>query len=598
MRTEPHRKSLAARLSMPLLVSELSRQATRKRTYAFRVMLIVTTLIAAFSALKDVVTVGPPDVVLALGQGKKLFDLLVAIQYVVTYVFLPAYCSGLITSEKERDTLQLLLITKLSPGSILFEKLLSRLIPFAGLLAVAAPVLAVAYSYGGITHSMIWCTAYLGLLAAAQVSAIAMLCSVWFRRTVTAFVATYLLGSALLWFGPLMVVGKRSGWMWLHCPFYHQLSIMENHGPEAAFVGSWPIWLTTMGMMLIARLILVRRAFVKPSNLLKQTFQQVDKSVEAVTGTQLRDDSTIPVVEPIAWRETTRGLLGNTRYQLYSLAVVSALVLLAFVMTSGEQCRDMLVQMQTFGFAIGVLLIAAKGSSLFSQERASQTLDVLLAIPISNRVLMLQKFRGLRNLIAVLTVVYLLLAGLYACAMSTQLHWEADSQMMNVPFFGLSHLSTLVIYPQVIAWLSICVGMRIRRVLVALLVVLLLLATWCVLPLAVHQWLASPWGRQASMWTVWNAQSPLLIPMTYFRQDYKIWDAPWMLLGFNILYFGTWWYVFRRLALAQLTKHLGRTDGGAESKPVHSSGRSVTQPDVDGVLAVPVEPFASPDVGV
>ena len=578
MTDKVHRPTLLRRLatgaSMPLLVRELTRQAARKRTYVFRVILILTALAAAIYGLKDVVTTGSPNQVLSLGQGKDLFWLLVGIQYVITYVFLPAYCAGLITSEKEHDTLQLLLVTKISPTSIILEKSLSRLVPFASLLAIGAPVLAVAYSHGGITQPMVWCTAYLGLSAAAQVSAMAILCSVWFRRTVTAFVATYVLAGILLWFGPLTLAelfdippsGPDVQWHWQHFPLYHQLHTLELVGATSAFVHSWPVWVTTVSMLLTARMALIPRAFAKPTNLLRRTFRRVDQSVEAVTGTQLRSDKTIPTDEPIAWRETTRGMLGNTRYQLYSLAVVSILILGTYSILLVPQRRDALVAMQIFAFALGALLITAKGSSLFSQERASQTLDVLLTIPMRNSTLMLQKFRGLRNLIAVLTIILLLLGGLYVSAMTSPLPFEKRRDKMDVPFFGLCHLSTLVLYPQVIAWLSICVGMRIKRVLVALVTVLTIVIAWCFLPLVVHDYLTNStssysWNSgESSPSILWNTQSPLYIPMSYFRQDYRRYEAPWGLLLLNIVYYGVGWFALRKLALSQLSKRLGRRD--------------------------------------
>ena len=59
-------------------------------------------------------------------------------QFMGIYLFVPLMASGLITSEKERDLLGLLL-TRLSSGAIVLEKILGRLVPMCYLFFAALP---------------------------------------------------------------------------------------------------------------------------------------------------------------------------------------------------------------------------------------------------------------------------------------------------------------------------------------------------------------------------------------------------------------------------------------------------------------------------
>ncbi len=67
-------------------------------------------------------------------------------------LFVPAIVSGALTAEKERNTLQLLFLTRLGPWTILLEKLLSRLVPVATFLLVSLPLVFIAYLWGGLTQ--------------------------------------------------------------------------------------------------------------------------------------------------------------------------------------------------------------------------------------------------------------------------------------------------------------------------------------------------------------------------------------------------------------------------------------------------------------
>ncbi len=66
-----------------------------------------------------------------LGRGPCLSTRVVEPQTFLILIFLPAMTCGAIAGEKERNTLAVLLTTRLGPLTIVLEKLASRLVRFS-----------------------------------------------------------------------------------------------------------------------------------------------------------------------------------------------------------------------------------------------------------------------------------------------------------------------------------------------------------------------------------------------------------------------------------------------------------------------------------
>src|SRR4030095_6646511 len=123
--------------------------------------------------------------------------------------FVPAMLCGVITHEKERDSLVLLLITRMRPWQIVIQKYLGGLIPALTILLLAMPLVAVAYAYGGVTARDLVAALVILVLAIFQVGAIALWASCRFRTTVAAFLATYFVGAAVFGLPALFVEINR-----------------------------------------------------------------------------------------------------------------------------------------------------------------------------------------------------------------------------------------------------------------------------------------------------------------------------------------------------------------------------------------------------
>jgi len=129
------------------------------------------------------------------------------IAYVLTFNMLvgPVFSAGTVTSERERETLDMLLTTIISPWQILWGKLVAGLRVSSVLtLFLLWPLLLAAAMVSVYWGNFLVILAWLAivLLTCATTAILALLCSVLFHRTQTSTIATYI-GIILLFCGPL-----------------------------------------------------------------------------------------------------------------------------------------------------------------------------------------------------------------------------------------------------------------------------------------------------------------------------------------------------------------------------------------------------------
>ncbi len=120
------------------------------------------------------------------------------ISYVVLFNMLvgPVFSAGSVTSERERETLDLLLTTTLSPGQILWAKLISGLRVSSVLtMFLLWPLLLAVVMVNSYWTNLPTVLAYflIVLTVCATTATLALFCSVMFRKTSIALMTTYLL---------------------------------------------------------------------------------------------------------------------------------------------------------------------------------------------------------------------------------------------------------------------------------------------------------------------------------------------------------------------------------------------------------------------
>jgi ABC-type transport system involved in multi-copper enzyme maturation permease subunit len=142
----------------------------------------------------------------AMGLGRGIFGGVILIETLVVIALAPAYTAGAITSEREKQTYDLLAVTPISSLSLVLGKLLSGLSYLALIVFASFPIASFAFLFGGIDPIDI-VRGYIVLVAAGlAIGSIGIWCSAAMSRTQTATVAAFIVTGAL-------VVGASAAWV-------------------------------------------------------------------------------------------------------------------------------------------------------------------------------------------------------------------------------------------------------------------------------------------------------------------------------------------------------------------------------------------------
>lgn len=121
-----------------------------------------------------------------------MYTMMAGFQLGLIALIVPALTGGAISGERERQTFDLMLVTKMSTFSIILGKLLSSLVVVLLMIVAALPVFGVILYYGGVSLAHLVTMSLFFLVASAMIGSVAILFSSLFKRTVVAIVATYL----------------------------------------------------------------------------------------------------------------------------------------------------------------------------------------------------------------------------------------------------------------------------------------------------------------------------------------------------------------------------------------------------------------------
>lgn len=123
--------------------------------------------------------------------GRSIYQTVLWTQGFLVLFITPAITSGALTLEREQQTLDLLMLTRIPRWSIVTEKLLAAVAFVALLLVAALPLLSVAFLFGGVDPGMAVYVYLLLLPATALVGAMGLAWSAVARSTMQAVLYTY-----------------------------------------------------------------------------------------------------------------------------------------------------------------------------------------------------------------------------------------------------------------------------------------------------------------------------------------------------------------------------------------------------------------------
>ena len=494
---------------LPLLRRELIELSNRRRTYIVRflgaIIILSIVMLQYFDAMQAISsTANPGGGWIANkfnGSGGIIFSALVPMLFHSVQLLMPALICGAVTIEKERNTLGTLFVTRLSPMTIILEKLASRLVPMLTFLLLTFPVLAFVYSLGGVDTTVLLSTLWLLLCECVFYASIGLLCSSWFSTTASAFICSYIVVGMIVMFSQVLGFGYqypvvtpfdvwnfafggmneyniyRSNRGWLRQMLFDALqeSSAASGGQLMARVAllmsmSVPSLMASGFFVLMARFFLIRRAFASSSSVLLRVFKRVDtfftKLNDNTTGgiVLVADYDSLPIFDPVAWRERSKKSLGKARYLFRVLIVLEGPVLFICLATATMSADfDGLRWLLFLMWAITAMILSMKAATMISSERTRETLEALLSTPMTSREIISQKVAGLRRLMIVLSIpimtIHLTLLLMHFDVVQIILSLSLQT-LGTILFYGIMVAATTYTSMHLIVWLSALMGLR------------------------------------------------------------------------------------------------------------------------------------------
>ncbi|WP_124726604.1 ABC transporter permease [Staphylospora marina] len=130
-------------------------------------------------------------------QSRFLFGGLAAVQLLMVSLVTPGLTAGLISGERERQTLSILLTTRLGTGQIVIGKWLAALSFMFLLLFATAPLYVMVYLFGGISTDALWKVFLHLLVTMLFFGSMGIYFSTVFKRTGVATVTAYLVTAGI-----------------------------------------------------------------------------------------------------------------------------------------------------------------------------------------------------------------------------------------------------------------------------------------------------------------------------------------------------------------------------------------------------------------
>lgn len=125
------------------------------------------------------------------GESRQFFQVFSALQLVLIGFITPGILAGSISGERERQTLDILLTTHLTPFSIVMSKLISSLSFVGLLLCLSLPLYSFIFLFGGISPLEVSKIFLFFLVNIVFFGCLGLFCSTWMKRTGRSTVVAY-----------------------------------------------------------------------------------------------------------------------------------------------------------------------------------------------------------------------------------------------------------------------------------------------------------------------------------------------------------------------------------------------------------------------
>ena len=250
----------------PLLTKELCSRMRSGRTYIVQVIYIIALAFVVFVVYADAVTGRSWGVQRFSRLGKNLFTWVSMIQLALVSLISPGLTCGSISLEKEKQTFDMLLVTPLTRGDIIWGKILSSISYVILLVLVSLPLISISFIFGGIAPTEVLMTYSLLMLYAFSFGVIGFCCSNILRKTSISTIITFSIVLFLM-LGVLLVALLLDElthidndlielFLFPFSPFVALLAIIEDRR-TITILNNMPIWLASIIFYIIMDFIIL-----------------------------------------------------------------------------------------------------------------------------------------------------------------------------------------------------------------------------------------------------------------------------------------------------------------------------------------------------
>ncbi len=188
----------------PILEREIkSKMRSWKAPIAILVYLFFIGLITYFGM--SILSIGRMSGGFNPRAASEVFDFITIFQLGLIMFIVPMIAATSISGERERQTLDLMLCTNISPMSIIFGKIFSALSTVLLLIVMATPFLSISFVLGGISFLDVLTIIVYYIASAFYISTIAVFSSTQFKKNITAIIMSYVI-MGVLYCTPFVIV--------------------------------------------------------------------------------------------------------------------------------------------------------------------------------------------------------------------------------------------------------------------------------------------------------------------------------------------------------------------------------------------------------
>ncbi len=334
-------------------------------------------------------------------------------QMVALALIAPVLTAGAIADEKRQRTLSTLLTTPLKSRNIILGKLSARTIQLVVLALVPMPLLLALRIFGGVEAEAIFATMALGLAVGILGASLALMFSIWHRRT-PSVVFFALCSTAVLvflpWLGMMLTewsVMPNDDNIFFKCiapiALIAVLVPEDIGGPSVSDVRAY--WVATLtyltlissGIVLFA--IFVLRGVLKREASGAQSATVIARLVAPGVETEkVRDDTTQREARaigdrPVLWRELRQNAMGSGKRTIFALGLGVAILLFLYAVAGLDHSG--LTTTLLFIAALGLTAqVALSTPASITAERDAGSWSVLLTTPVRPWQIVLGKTLG------------------------------------------------------------------------------------------------------------------------------------------------------------------------------------------------------------